>query len=66
MSSNMKIIFNILTVYYVYYMYVYYMYLNIILQIGSFSVKELLFETGDETFPCHFIAQINCNIVFLI
>lgn len=61
MSSNMKIIFNILTVYYVYYMY-----LNIILQIGSFSVKELLFETGDETFPCHFIAQINCNIVFLI
>lgn len=61
MSSNMKIIFNILTVYYVYYMY-----LNIILQIGSFSIKELLFETGDETFPCHFIAQINCNIVFLI
>lgn len=61
MSSNMKIIFNILTVYYVYYMY-----LNIILQIGSFSVEELLFETGDETFPCHFIAQINCNIVFLI
>lgn len=61
MSSNMKIIFNILTVYYVYYMY-----LNIILQIGSFSVEELLFEIGDETFSCHFIAQINCNIVFLI